>query len=86
MQRNQIGVMDKHMETSGSSQPSDSTILTALTTATSSSTAPTNRTSDSPPVPQLPDSAVFDKVKVTVVFVLGGPGAGESPCAVPTYG
>ena len=29
-------------------------------------------------VPDLPDQPVFDSSKVTVIFVLGGPGAGAS--------
>lgn len=37
----------------------------------------TGLSSDPPPiVPTLPDEAVFDDKDVTVIFVLGGPGAG----------
>ena len=34
-------------------------------------------------LPALPETAVFDKEKVTVIFVLGGPGAGLS-CLLTT--
>lgn len=38
---------------------------------------------DAPPVvPTLPDQAAFDDKHVTVIFVLGGPGAGELPWPV----
>ena len=33
-------------------------------------------TTDHAPVPELPEKAVFDAPNVTVIFVLGGPGAG----------
>lgn len=50
--------------------------------AASSTTAPSQGASSSAPtgddkLPDLPDVEVFDHDKVTVIFVLGGPGAGE---------
>jgi UMP-CMP kinase len=45
----------------------------------STSGAPASASGSHPAeVPSLPEKDVFDKSKVTVIFVLGGPGAGES--------
>ena len=49
-----------------------------------STTAPPHGAKSSAPtgddkLPSLPDVEVFDHDKVTVIFVLGGPGAGEWP-------
>lgn len=75
-----MGLMDKDKETLvGSSQPAStsSTPSTAHPTATNQTTSsPTSPTTAS--VPQLPKRVVFDSANVTVIFVLGGPGAGEA--------
>ncbi len=59
------------------SQSTSSTANTNTTTTsnTSSSTAPPTA-NQSPTLPDLPEHAVFNNSRVTVIFVLGGPGAG----------
>ena len=52
-------------------------LLDSITGAFSSSTTTTTPAGDTTTLPDLPDKAVFDNEKVTVIFVLGGPGAGK---------
>lgn len=65
-----IGHSDKHDAASSAS-------------ASTSAPAPAHAQADgeTAAVPQLTDTPAFDKAKVTVIFVLGGPGAGESVAA-----
>jgi hypothetical protein len=67
-----IGHSDKHDATSTAS-------------ASTSAPAPAQAQADGETavVPQLTDTPAFDRARVTVIFVLGGPGAGESAAAHP---
>jgi len=59
----------------------DALHINSTSSATSSSAPAQQATSSAPTgtdrLPDLPDVEVFDHDKVTVIFVLGGPGAGE---------
>lgn len=76
-----MGVMDKLKETFGSpSDPLQPTNHIADPSTVNDTPNPTSSTTQtqSPHVPQLAESAVFFQAKITVIFVLGGPGAGPS--------
>jgi hypothetical protein len=66
-----IGHSDKH----------DAASSSASTSAPAPAPAPAQADGETAAVPQLTDTPAFDKAKVTVIFVLGGPGAGESESA-----
>ena len=82
-------ILDKIKETFSSSSKTSSSTTTSTTAAPdatqslgvkgqpdqSATTAHAAATEDK--LPDLPDHEVFDHDKVTVIFVLGGPGAGE---------
>ena len=58
--------------------PGSSTTAAAASASTGPSQSPTTKNDA---VPSLPEKAVFDHDKVTVIFVLGGPGAGKQAIA-----
>ena len=68
-----MSLINQIKEVFGSTSQLSNTSSSAKPDADAPATAPTDQ---SEPVPQLPNSVVFDSSEVTVVFVLGGPGAG----------
>lgn len=71
-------IIEKIKEALHPSHSSSTTGSTAETHSSTSQSAPTATNADKDAkLPELPEQAAFDNDKVTVIFVLGGPGAGE---------